>query len=480
MTTTTKRQNLALGWALALTALGSLSLGCAGAKPATKAEMNEQAAEADAPPPIVKPVQEQKIDRTVTKEVTEDFKSAVKFYADAAKDGLTNDECIATAEKFESIAKSYDKMVEAWFNAGQCYHACNMTKEAEGAYKEALKINGSHAPSLVNLGEIYYRGGNEQIAEQYFNKAREADGTNGASYTNLAWIKYDRMRRASADDERKKWEGEALFLLKNALAVDNDNVVGRVLMAMIYMEGAEKNKNRLDIAFMLLDGVIKGKPTLKDNATEAEKARFEKDMARYEENIKYPPLYNALGLYYMRRNNIGRALQYFRQAVTLDPNFVEARMNVGTTVLGFRKYDEAEESFRTVLKLQPKNYDAQIGLGVALRGEKKIDEAEAAYKAAVEMAKDRGEAYFNLGVLYQDFRTNDPDQKKVREAYRTAKNYFQQYLGKRDAEGDRKKTAQDKIEDCEKAIATLDQVIQQMESEPAQPAAKPAPAGGTN
>jgi tetratricopeptide (TPR) repeat protein len=450
--------------------------GCAGAKPATKKEMSEQAENAPPPPSDVTP-KKAKEERKVSKEANADFAVAVKFYDTAAADGLTNDECIATAQKFEQVASEHSGLPEAWFNAGLCYHQCNMTKEAEASYQKAIKSNPGHAPSLVNLGEIYYRGGNEKVAEQYFQKAREADGTNGAAYTNLAWMKYDRMRKATTDEERKKWEGEALFLLKNALAVDNDNVVARVLMAMVYMEGADKNKNRLDIAFMLLDGVQKNKPTLKDNATENEKIQFEKDMARYEENIRYAPLYNALGLYYMKRNNIGRALQYFRQAVQLDPQFVEARMNLGNTVLGFRKYDEAEEHYREVLKIQPKNYEAQIGLGVALRGQKKIDEAEAAYKSAMELDNQRGDAYYNLGVLWKDFRTNDPDQKKVREAYRTAKNYFQQFLSKRDVSADKKKEAQDNIEDCDKAISTLDQVIQQMESEPppqpAQPAADP-------
>jgi tetratricopeptide (TPR) repeat protein len=244
-------------------------------------------------------------------------------------------------------------------------------------------------------------------------------------------------------------------------------------MAMVYMEGSDKNKNRLDIALLLLDGVIKNKPTLKDNALDSDKARFEREMIRYEQNIKYPPLYNAMGLIYMKRGNIGRALQYFRQAVELDGDFVEARMNVAATVLGFRKYDEAKENYEHVVKLQPKNYTALIGLGVAQRGLKDIDGAEATYKRAAELAPDRGEAFFNLGVLWKDFRTNDSDQKKVRDAYKTAKGYFQQYLSKRDAAGEKKKEAQDNIEDCDKAVTTLDQVIQQMEE---QPAPEPTPA----
>ncbi len=463
----TMRTGLAAACAFAL-------FGCGAAKPTTKGEQAGQAQNA-APPPLIKESGAPKIDRKVSKEATADFKAAVGFYEDKAKDGLTNDECIASAQKFESVGSEHDKLVEAWFNAGVAYQRCGMTKEAEASYQKALKINGAHAPSLNNLGEIYYRGGNDKVGQQYFEQAIKADGTVGAPYANLAWILYDRMRAAPSDAEKAKWEKEALFQLKNALAVDNDNVVARVLMAMVYMEGSDKNKNRLDIAALLLDGVIKNKPTLKDGASDDEKKVFEKEMARYEQNIRYPLLYNALGLLYMKRNAIGKALTYFRKAVELDPNFVEARLNLGFTVLGFRKYEEAGDHFTAVLKLQPKNYDAKIGLGVALRGQRKIDDAETAYTEASGLNKERGDAYYNLGVLWMDFRTNDPDQKKNRAAYRTAKGHFQTYLGKSDAKGDKKKEAQDNIEACDKAVTTLDQVIQQMESQPP-PEPTPAPA----
>jgi len=465
----TLRSGLAAVCALTLAA-------CGAAKPSTKAEQIEQAKEAEAPPLLADTAKAApKIERKISKEASSDFKSAVAFYEDKAKDGLSNDDCVAAAQKFESVGSEHDKLIEAWFNAGVAYQKCGMTKEAENAYQKALKINPAHAPTLVNLGEIYYPGGNARVGQQYFEQAIKADGTVGGSYVNLAWMTYDKMRAAASDDEKKKWEKEALFNLKNALAVDNDNVVARVLMAMIYMEGSEKNKNRLDIAALLLDGVIKNKPTLKDNAKEDEKKIYEKEMARYEQNVKYPLLYNALGLLYMKRNSIGKALTYFRQAVQLDPDFVEARLNLGFTVLGFRKYEDAAQDFAAVLKLQPKNYDAKIGLGVALRGQRKIDEAETAYKEAIGLNGQRGDAYFNLGVLWKDFRTNDSDQKKNREAYKTARDYFRQYLAKSDAKGDKKKEAQDYIEDCDKAINTLDQVIQQLDSAPPEPPKSEAP-----
>lgn len=425
------------------------ALGCGGAKPATKREMSAQAAKAPPPPPVsgaAKPVK-----RTVTKQATAEFKAAVEFYKQQAEGGWTNEECNAAADKFIEVAEAGDKLVEAWYNAGVAYQKCAMTTEAESMYQKALKINPAHAPSLVNVGEIYYRGGNVKRGQEYFEQALKADGTTVAAYNNLAWIYYEKMKAATSDAERAKWEKEAIFQLRNALAVDNDNVVAYTLLAMVYLEGSERNRNQLDIANMLLD--------------EAKKR-----------NESYAPLWNAWGLLQMKKANVGKALQHFRKAVALDEKFVEARMNLASIVLSFRKYDEAEEHFRLVLKLQPKNYEAIIGLGVALRGARKIDEAEAVYKQAMELAPDRPDAYYNLGVLWKDFRTNNEDMKKNREAYVKAREYFEKFLTKADKKDPKRQDAEDNIEDCKKAVAALDQAIQQMENQPPpEPTPPPSP-----
>lgn len=416
-----------------------LAMGCGGPTRATKREMSDQAAKAPPPPRV--DGQAKPVERTVTKQASEDFREAVEFFNRQAEGGWTDQECVAAAQRFESVGSAHEKLVEAWYNAGVAYQKCGMTKEAEAAYQKALKINPAHAPSLVNVGEIYYRGGNEKRGQEYFEQALKADGTTVAAYNNLAWIYLQKMKAAISDAERAKWEKEAIFQIRNALAVDNDNVVAYTLLALIYMEGAERNRNQLDIANMLLDEGRK-------------------------RNDSYAPLWNAWGLLQMKRANVGRALQYFRKAVELDPNFVEARMNLASTILGFRKYDEAEQHFRFVLKLQPKNYDAMLGLGVALRGQRKIDEAEGMYKQAVAIDANRPDAYYNLGVLWKDFRTNDPDMKKNKQAYQTAKDYFRQFLAKASAKDPKRQDAQDNIEDCDKAIAALDQAIRQMESAP--------------
>ena len=421
------------------------AIGCGGAT--SKKEMSKLAA--DAPPPPSGGGG--KIDRTVSADAKKDFAEAVAFYREQGKGGWNKGSCQAAASKFEQVASSHNKMVEAIYNAGLSYQNCGMMKDAENKYQEALKIHAGHGPSLSNLGQIYFLGGNEARAKQYWEKAVEADKKVVGARNNLAWLMIRQVREKKA--RLGDVEEQALTHLRSALAVENDNIEAYVLLSLLYMEGAEKNKARLTLAKLLLD--------------EAKKR-----------NDKYAPLHNAYGLLELKRENVAQALENFRQAVQLNPDFIEARMNVGNVVLGFRKYDEAAEQFQAVLKEKPKYYDAVLGLGVAQRGLKQLDEAEKSYNKAIQLDSSRAEAYFNLGVLYKDFRANSTENlKAAQEAYRTAIRHFNQARSRGNADPEMTAEARDNINDCEKNIKSLDEAQRfQQQAPPAAPA--PAKGGG--
>lgn len=440
---------------IAVTAAALALVACGGAQKTSKKEMTEIARNAE-PPPAVVPGQT--IDRKVTREAKEDFKDAIAFYQEQEKAGWTLERCTAAADKFKSVASSHDKLVEAYFNAGVSYQKCGDQNHAEDMYKKAISISPGHAPSLANLGEIYYRGGNHSMGQQYFEQAIKANAQIVAARNNMAWILYTKIRQTSDAGAQKRFEDDALGQLSRVLAVDNDNVFAYTLMALVYMENAEKNRARLDVAKLLLD---EGK----------------------KRDAKYPPLWNAWGQLELKKDNVGKALEMFRQAVALKPDFVEARMNVAQVVLSFRKYEEAAENFKFVLEAKGQSketlYDAHVGYGVALRGMKKIDEAQAEYEAAMKLIPDRGDAYYNMGLLWKDFRTNAEDPETNKKAYNRAKGYFGDFLRKSNIDPDKRKEAQENIEDCDKYVRLLDQAIAAMKAAPPPPPPPPsAPAPG--
>ena len=390
-----------------------------------------------------------------------DYASAMTNFMNNDKDGKWNESaCRGAADQFAAVVRQHSNLVEAQFMVGLSYHRCNLLKEAEAAYQAASRMKGDAtkiAMALSNLGEIYYRAGKIDGAKQYWDSAVKANGKLIAARINIATLELEQMRKlGDKNPEWKKLEEDARFNLSNVLGVDSDSVPAYTVYGLIYMEGYQKNKNRLDLAKLLLD--------------EAKKR-----------NEKYAPLQNAFGLYYMRRNALSLALQNFQAAVELDPKFIEARMNVGLITLNFRNYAAAKEQFSKVLELDPKRYDAMIGLGAAQRGLKELDAAEASYKKAQQLDSRRGEAYYNLGVLYKDFKASkQEDLKASLGTYATAKDYFRQFLDKQADPADvaEAKEQMTLIDKTTKQIDSFLKAQANMPAPPPQPPAQPAPAPG--
>ena len=404
-----------------------LTLGCGGKAGGAATTPGERGSPAGA---------QDKVDREISQDARADYQAALAAFQKRESDGWDRNGCESAAASFSDVAAKHTKLAEAGYMAALSYDRCGMSDKAEATYKRVLERNGSHAPSLSNLGTLYFKAGDVAKAKQHWEQAINADSKISAARNNLAWLIMLEMRKTADRSTWKKLEAEAAKHLSSSLAVNGDLVETYVLYGLLYLEGSESNRNRLDLANLLLDEGAK-------------------------RNDAFAPLYNAKGLLQLKWNNLGEALANFQKAVALDPAFVEARLNVGNITLGFRKYDEAEGQFQQVLERQRSNYEAQLGLGIAQRGLGKLAEAETSYKKSVELDAQRGEAYFNLGVLYKDFYANQAkDLTESKKAYEMARDHFRSYLAKGGLSRESKQDAQDNITDCEKIIKQLNEIIQ--------------------
>jgi tetratricopeptide (TPR) repeat protein len=396
----------------------------------------------------------------VSKDARNDYAAAVQFFDTNDKAAWNEANCRAAADKFQSVASAHPDLIVAEVMVGTSFARCQMWGDAEKAYQQATHMKGDpvkQAMALSNLGEIYFNQGKVDGAKQYWTSAVAANGKLVGARIGLASLEIQEMHKVNnvKDANWKTLETDAKANLSQALAVDSDNVAAYTAYGLLYMEGWQQNKNRLDLAKLLLD---EGK----------------------QRDEKYPNLQNAYGLYWMHRGSLNQALAAFSTAVEADPKFVEARINAGLLTLGFRKYDTAKEMFSKALEIQPKSYVAMIGLGVALRGLNDLEGAEAQYKKAQQVNPQRGDAYYNLGVLYKDFRANKQNEadpvKALRASqgvYKQARDFFQQFLDKEGNPTD-KQEAKNNIADCEKVVKQLDTAITNLQNQPQQPAAPPA------
>jgi tetratricopeptide (TPR) repeat protein len=70
------------------------------------------------------------------------------------------------------------------------------------------------------------------------------------------------------------------------------------------------------------------------------------------------------GLKFVAKDDYMQAAAHFKQALTIYPEYLAARNDLGAQYLKLKRLDEAEENFQNVLERDPKNFNAKFNLGL--------------------------------------------------------------------------------------------------------------------
>jgi tetratricopeptide (TPR) repeat protein len=66
----------------------------------------------------------------------------------------------------------------------------------------------------------------------------------------------------------------------------------------------------------------------------------------------------------VKEGDIAQAAEHFQQAISLYPEYLAARNDLGAQYLKLKRLDEAEKLFQAVLAGDPKNFNAKFNLGL--------------------------------------------------------------------------------------------------------------------
>jgi tetratricopeptide (TPR) repeat protein len=99
--------------------------------------------------------------------------------------------------------------------------------------------------------------------------------------------------------------------------------------------------------------------------------------------------------------SLEQAAQAYRKAVDAAPEWVEARINLGTAMYQLGRMEEASEHFSIAVGFEPENALAEFNLGCVLEQLGKTAEAIVHLSRAVELLPSLADAHLNLALAYE-------------------------------------------------------------------------------
>ncbi len=117
----------------------------------------------------------------------------------------------------------------------------------------------------------------------------------------------------------------------------------------------------------------------------------------------------------VKTGNLRAAVRAYRQAMSIDPTYMDAYGGLSTVYLKAKKYKRAVKLLRKAIGKDHKYPTAWYNMAYALRKLKRLDGAIKAYKAFARLKPQSADAYFGLGLAYKQ----KGDLKAAAGAFRT-------------------------------------------------------------
>ncbi len=104
------------------------------------------------------------------------------------------------------------------------------------------------------------------------------------------------------------------------------------------------------------------------------------------------------GLKFVSKGNFQQAAVHFQEALTIYPEYLAARNDLGAQYLKLKRLDEAEQHFEMVLQNDPKNFNAKFNMGLVQVERRNYQDAISFLQQAIALDSTRPVARLWIGV----------------------------------------------------------------------------------
>src|SRR5258706_2679344 len=290
--------------------------------------------------------------------------------------------------------------------------------EAAGVYHQVLKTDPRHFEALNALGSTYFRNGQFEQSQYLLGEALKLDPlhVDGLCLRGIAMIRLGRLEEAIATFDRAltirpdfiealinratamlelRRFGEALAGFDAALALNPRDPIGwnnrgNLFVAMDSFEEAIENYDR---ALALNPDFAEARDNRRKAMSEA---------ARQNKGAAVARSLCVRGIGYLHGKRFAEALGAFEEALSVQPDSVDAYSNRATALLGLNGAEEALASFDVALSIDPRHAVSWNNRGNALAALKRFEEAVENYDKAIALAPDSREAVDNrMNALFE-------------------------------------------------------------------------------
>jgi tetratricopeptide (TPR) repeat protein len=105
-----------------------------------------------------------------------------------------------------------------------------------------------------------------------------------------------------------------------------------------------------------------------------------------------------MGVLLARSNQVPQAIERFRLAIRLDPQYLRAHINLSRTLVGTGGTEEAIRELGQAIELAPNRADLEYDLGTLLGENQQNEAAVKHFQAALAHDPNFAKAYFNWAV----------------------------------------------------------------------------------
>ena len=333
---------------------------------------------------------------------------------------------------YTSILKVKPKHPDANHNMGVLAVSIGRVKEALPFFEIAIEANPDKDQFWLSYIETLIKLDRPNDARTVLNKAKKKK-LNFKGFGQLE----QRLKLASAKNPKKlvsqRMQPEKLGQARKTQ--DPPENLTRTVVDLCIQKQFQKAKNQsLQLLLTFPNSIVLYNIL---GAANQGLGELENALNAYKKAISIKPNfaeahYNLANVMY-DQGNLEEAILAFKKAIALKPNYFEAFNNMGNALQDLGKLEEAIQAFNTAIRIKPNFAEALNNMGVTFRSCGKLKEAIQTYNKALLIRSNYVEVFNNKGNVYKDQGKLEKAINEYKKAISFRPNYYEAWSNGADA-----------------------------------------------